>query len=378
MRKFTAILVCLSVLPFMESAPAAGAIKPGNACTAKGEVKTSQGYKYTCIKSGKKLVWNKGVLVTKPAAKPVVTPAPSPTPTVIAAPSPPQVPVALWQETQFNLLAQFKKLKPATIQELNFILSPNADKSMSKLLQDSYQEPISYLSNLYVNPAKVTFLVMNEKDKDWWLANFKELAPTQMPEWWGGSHCQPSPRAHCGYGSAPNPDGTFHFGQLLGSEIAWRENDYTIAYHESIHVYQLGLLGNRMQALPYWFAEGQACYLGYTFSHRFIDSRIQRQNEINRMKNLQDFGKMNDKEWSDWLQKIDSDSQYTFSNGLGYSAGELILEALYNENDFRKVHEWMVTIKNGSDYKTGFKTIFGQDYDAWLRDTAAPYLNSQI
>ena len=49
-----------------------------------------------------------------------------------------------------------------------------------------------------------------------------------------------------------------------------------------------------------------------------------------------------------------------------------------NVNDYKKVHEWMVSIKNGSDYKTAFKSTFGQDYDSWMRDTVAPYLNSQI
>ena len=218
---------------------------------------------------------------------------------------------------------------------------------------------------------------MNEKDEDWWLERFKELTPSQKPDWWG-SHCGPSSRSHCGYGSSPNPDGTFHFGQLLGSEIVWRDRDYAIAYHESIHVYQLGLMGNRMDKLPVWFAEGQACYLGYTFSHRYIDSRQQRQSEIGRLKDFPNVEKFNDKEWFEWLQKIDSDREYTFNNQLGYSAGELILESLYNVNDYKKVHEWMVSIKNGSDYKTAFKSTFGQDYDSWMRDTVAPYLNSQI
>jgi hypothetical protein len=286
--------------------------------------------------------------------------------------------VALWQETQFKILAQFKQLKPARIQELNFVLSPNADKVLAKQLQESYQEPITYLSNLYVNPAKVTFLVMNENDKDWWVLRLNELSSTMASDWWEKGHCYITQRVQCGYGSSPSADGTFHFGQVLGSEMIWTEKNYTIAYHESIHVYQLGLMGNRMSALPFWFAEGQANYLGFTFSNRFIDSKTQRNAQILRVLSIVNADKYNDTEWAEWLRKIDSDSGYTFSNELGYSVGELILESLYNEHDFRKVHDWMVTIKNGSDYKTGFKSVFGQDYDFWLKNTAAPYLNSQI
>lgn len=378
MRKLIAILVALSVLPFVASQPAVAAIKPGSVCTVKGQVKTFAGYKYTCIKSGKKLVWDKGLLITKSAAKPIATPTPSPSPMAVEAPSPSQTPVALWQETQFKILAQFKQLKPARIQELNFLYSPNVDKAIAKQLQDSYQEPITFLSNLYVNPAVVTFLLMNEKDKDWWFEKFKQLAPGMVPDWWGSSHCVVSSKVHCGYGSSPNPDGTFHFGQLLGSEVVWVDRDYTIAYHESIHVYQLGLMGNRMSELPSWFAEGQANYLGYTFSHRFANSKQQRNSEMVRLKSWPNVEKFNDQEWFEWIQKVESDRTYTNEGQLGYSLGELILESLYNQYDFRKVHDWMVTIKSGSDYKTAFKSTFGKDYDSWLRDTAAPYLNSQI
>jgi hypothetical protein len=41
--------------------PATAAIKPGATCKKIGQIKTSAGVKYTCIKSGKKLVWSKGV-----------------------------------------------------------------------------------------------------------------------------------------------------------------------------------------------------------------------------------------------------------------------------------------------------------------------------
>jgi hypothetical protein len=378
MKKTLVLAFSITFLGSSFSIPAFGAVKPGASCTKSGSTSTTSGKKFTCIKSGKKLVWDKGVPVTKPANDPGALPLPSPSPSQTASPTPIQTPVGLWQETQFKILEQFKGLKPAKVQVLNFVYSPNVDKIIAKQLQDSYQEPISYLSNLYVNPAPVTFLLMNENDKDWWIEKFKQLSPGMNTDWWGSVHCVVSPKAHCGYGSSPNPDGSFHFGQLLGSEVSWVDRDYTIAFHESIHVYQLGLMGNRMSELPSWFAEGQANYLGYTFSHRYVNSKQQRNMEMVRLKSWPSVENFDDKQWLDWIQKIESDRAYTFEGQLGYSVGELILESLYNQYDFRKVHDWMVAIKNGSDYKTGFKSTFGQDYDSWLRDTAAPYLNSQI
>jgi len=53
---------------------ATAAPKPGTACKKAGQTSTSAGIKYTCIKSGKKLVWNKGVATKKAEPAPVPTP----------------------------------------------------------------------------------------------------------------------------------------------------------------------------------------------------------------------------------------------------------------------------------------------------------------
>ena len=56
---------------------ATAAPKPGTACKKAGQSSTSAGIKYTCIKSGKKLVWNKGVEVKKATPSPTPTTEPS-------------------------------------------------------------------------------------------------------------------------------------------------------------------------------------------------------------------------------------------------------------------------------------------------------------
>jgi len=392
MRKWGALTIGGVLLISLATPVNAAAPKAGATCTKKNATVTSAGKLYTCILSGKKLVWNKGVAAPKPTPSPTKptaigdpigavgsTPTPTPTPTPTSSAAQPEVPVGKWQETQFAIVKALSNLKPAEVQKLNFIYSPGTNKAEADKLQASYQEPITLLSNLYVNPRTVTFLVMNESEHDWWWNQVKSLNSNMEENWWGGSHCKPDPASHCGYGTSPNPDGTFHFGQLLGSQFVWKQYDYTIAYHESIHVYQLGLMGSRMNALPTWFAEGQANYLGYAFSHKYWSSSTQRKDQLGDLKRrFPELLNFNTSDWSDWIMKIDSNYEFTFNNSLGYTVGELILEALYNENEYQKVHTWMVTIKNGDSYKEAFKKVFGQDYDSWLKNVAAPYLDSQI
>ncbi len=70
-------------------APLNAAIKPGTKCTKAGATVLTEGKKFTCVKSGNRLVWNKGVIVKaaqKPVASPVQSPVPMPTPSATAVP----------------------------------------------------------------------------------------------------------------------------------------------------------------------------------------------------------------------------------------------------------------------------------------------------
>ena len=63
MRKVVAVLLAVSLLGI---APAnATAVKAGAKCSKHKVTTTVNGMKYTCVKSGSKLVWSKGVTVKK-------------------------------------------------------------------------------------------------------------------------------------------------------------------------------------------------------------------------------------------------------------------------------------------------------------------------
>jgi hypothetical protein len=73
-------------------AQAATAPTPGSACKKVGQTITAASKKYTCVKSGKKLVWSKGVLVAAPKPSPNSTPTFEPTPSTTPTPIPTKTP----------------------------------------------------------------------------------------------------------------------------------------------------------------------------------------------------------------------------------------------------------------------------------------------
>ena len=75
-----AVALALVIAP-----PASAAVKEGAACKKAGQSSTVSGRKFTCIKKGSKLVWNKGVAVKK-APTAAATPAASAAPAMSATP----------------------------------------------------------------------------------------------------------------------------------------------------------------------------------------------------------------------------------------------------------------------------------------------------
>ena len=73
------VLISLAFALIPVTAVSAQKITPGSTCKVLQQKVTYQNKRYTCIKSGKKLVWNKGVAVVKPT--------PTPTPTTSATPT---------------------------------------------------------------------------------------------------------------------------------------------------------------------------------------------------------------------------------------------------------------------------------------------------
>ena len=77
-------LVALLIPMVLVASHSYAAVKAGSACSKVGSKRVSGGKSYTCVKSGKKLIWDKGVLV--PVAKPAPSASAAPTPSKSATP----------------------------------------------------------------------------------------------------------------------------------------------------------------------------------------------------------------------------------------------------------------------------------------------------
>ena len=162
MRKRVIILIsALFVGVLVAPASTAAAPVTGKACSKLGQIQLYKSKNYTCIKSGKKLVWSKPVAVSPIAPKPAPTPTPSatpaPTPTPTPTPTPSATPSAIPAPTPTpvgNLVLSAPKAYPKAVGEL---------KSSGDAVIKSFDLPVSVLSA--PSGSNVKLWIYNPKDK---------------------------------------------------------------------------------------------------------------------------------------------------------------------------------------------------------------------
>lgn len=81
--------------------------KAGGTCSKLNQTVLVNGYSYTCQKSGKKLVWSRGVKVMAPAPQPIPAPSPSVSPLVTLPPDPVTALGASYASSEMNLFFDF-------------------------------------------------------------------------------------------------------------------------------------------------------------------------------------------------------------------------------------------------------------------------------
>jgi hypothetical protein len=227
MRKILrALPLLLSMALIASVAQAATAPKAGSACKSLGQTVTAGGKKYTCVKSGKKLVWNKGVAVpvAKPSATPTATPTSNPTPTKSPEPKPLMAgdpcnvigdtinnaqgylecrEVANNQKKYFQLSNSIADL-PAQASPLPFTTCRVADQRTTKISPEAIAYPITWSPLNRTGNFKVLFIPFDFSDfpgkesptsiysqdmikfKEWvkWYSNGKRSIQIETSEKW--------------------------------------------------------------------------------------------------------------------------------------------------------------------------------------------------
>ena len=371
------------------------AAKAGAKCKKEG-IKTVVGKTtFTCIKSGKKLVWAKGVSSNSSSGKasPSATPTPSQTQTPNVTPST----VRAGVKAVLDSFAQFPKSKDAP-QEISFIFGPNADKETSDLIVKNASATMGLFVDFYQDSKAYPIFYGSNEDLEWVIAQWAKFGYTEQTI---GNEFQYAVRNLRTRSVPPN----FFVGSenrfpqtpmiLLGSKAAiskltppWRQ---IVINHHVIHGIQGRITGYKDALLGCWGREGGAELYGWLVAHRTLQAQnfdyVQfRRNQmgewINTKPNI-DLRKFDDAQWFQTLKSLEGikydQAIYCADDAgnLAYNVGALVYERLVGEFGHQQVMSWWYEMRSTSDWKVAFEKVFKIGIDDWYRSSAVPYLRQE-
>jgi len=246
LTKSLLISVAFSIVP--SQVQSAQKITAGSKCKVQKQKVNYLGKTHTCIYSGKKLVWSKGVVVVKP------TPTPTPTPTPAPTPAPKFTPwtTDLNQETLVNQTnIEFKKWVSedhGNIVTPNYVVDPKLEGVDISWIKNS----LGLATKAFGSDSPPTYSALVGKDCEW----LRTSASVPCNDSIGNQ-----------YFSDSVSKGIFILKQI-SDPTKLRPSDLQTAAHEYFHVIQAKLSAgaNWATRTPTWFIEGGAYYVGISFS----------------------------------------------------------------------------------------------------------------
>jgi len=247
------------------------AAKAGAACSKAGKTSVVSRKTFTCVKSGKKLVWDKGV-VTRPTPIPMPIPAPTPTPKIEIVPAMPTsfadleerykgIPDSVWADAE-KLFAQ----------PLSTSIKVDVEKGESTKILYSYSE-IEYgisraqqLGGTFPKQSKFIVVAFNFTDRDWAKTRLSTIAsPFTLNDTFSDQvsvACSSQVECDSAFGNISLDSGLIIQG-VSGLPNSSNTRTTTIRSHyahETTHTIQKSIYkkyGLKRFSIPCWFSEGQ-------------------------------------------------------------------------------------------------------------------------
>ena len=369
--------------------------KAGAKCTKAGVTATSGGKKFTCIKSGTKLVWNKGVAVkaaAKPALNPVLkpvepTPTPTPTPTAAPTPTPTPTPTPSFKfpdaPTSFDdLIANYQGISyaawsksNAAITAANVVAPPftaltGPNTTLAFKNPASAYDLVARLYSGYKSTNALTVLSFSYDDRDWAETQMKQLHPKSTWQWIKFTAC--TTRATC-WGGGMFTDEKANGLLVVATEVL-NDNSLsgTLDAHEYLHAIQQNQM-NRPTVWPEtsdwppsWYREGQANFAqNAAIYYQSFDLYLKNRNSISN-------SLFRDSTYtSEWIQEYFVVNPPTtwftkYPIWRQYDMGAMLVEVLTALKGPGSTMEIWKLMGTGQTFNQAFEKVYGTSFDKAL------------
>ena len=348
------VALILTLIPI--TAFSAQKITPGSTCKIYKQKVANQNKVYACIKSGKKLVWNKGVAVKKPTPIPIETPSPSPSPSPTESMNSATKPIAVPSPT-------FKPVKPISLDNLDIeqvqsvayeniigILRQSSSKTINLNIVSDRGIPSSWISeekerlnviNTLLNPV----FQPQEVNLLYWL-NFSPQSIEYGQNWYDKMVARGAYDRKLLTINQPNDCSDAFAQSFIDSQDQKRSEVWMIVtcagqrnpsdsfkiIHEYFHLLQwkYHVTGPNQSG---WLTEGSADYYGQVLGLMTQSEFLLRQHRRMLLFHVPRSGELTEDEFVETMKTLESDGFLKSSYYLGSLATE-VLVAIYGHQKF--------------------------------------------
>jgi hypothetical protein len=273
------LLIALALTLIPVSAISAQKITPGSTCKVLNQKIVYQSKTYTCIKSGKKLVWNKGVVAKKPSPKPTPSPTTEKTPTVDNSFVPWSTEFAIenLSERAFKSFLAWSKEQALSPRKHQTIVQDTLKDF--KIVED-LQKIDKFTSGLFSQYFKTKSVTVFGSDEQWVISQIFAS---------GGNLRNSQGRCNERYdflNICMNRDS--HFGMVVLDDCLLSKSSpcaISLLPHEYFHLVQLNLADNvegqhwnygskeAKNSFPHWLVEGSANFVASAITSIYLDGK---------------------------------------------------------------------------------------------------------
>lgn len=351
-------------------------------------VQKSNGLRFTCIKSGKKLVWSFGVQTTNkqsdtPKSKnPQLTP--SPTPAISATLRNFQ---NIWREIQ-----KLKTEKPIPALPLDIRYSPTVNQTYAKSVMGGLNGAAQFWQAQFLPETPFPVLVFSEKDELWYKKQLVELGlddefiNQKIQQYRGQADRTGSKMNSAGLNGYQNVKWfEFNFGtdfgnKNLGSEARLFElGSLKVGPHEYTHAVQSKVISDSsISFAPCWFIEGGAEFYGMVLGATDLQAlKEMRYNQVweRYYLNFDGMGYEPTKGWEAFLEENGSFNETSKpSNQCGpngaYPVGAVATQYLYELKGNDGIIAFMKEIRATQDWRQAIQNVYGVSWSKMRKDIA--------
>jgi hypothetical protein len=403
MKKLLALFTSSVFIASLLINPAFGAVKAGATCAKAGQTSTLATKKFTCIKSGKKLIWDSGVTILRPASNP------TPTPTDSAVPSITPTPTSISQ----------LETKPVSANQIDPIRIAAFNAAHSKICGNDHSKIHASIDKGPNFPAKTADFVTQilEHDFDCFNdmittdLNLKVFYLTENDDSFVNSKVipaiHPGDVEHMKWLMTEMKAGRWGAGGMAGGFVnrnidnsnlvmvihttinhLWSDDDAKLVTHEFTHVLQhyfrdrikLENDSSWYQNVPGYFMEGGADALAFSFEAKTPEKQdsLMKQNESDMTQGSEATAYRNVKsetEMLDFMRGIVAPKDSVTQN-IQYPLGQLISEYILGQYGLEAYLNLIRGTGTYLQFSDNLKATIGLTQDQLL-EAAAPYVFSQ-